>query len=320
MTNVLVTGCTGFIGSNLALRLVEEGFTVYGLVRHVSKRDLQSIATVLDRIRLVEGDLAVYHSLSSAIGATQPRFILHLGALTPVRLSFEDPYPYISTNFEGTVNIVHAILDRMPKARLVYASTAEVYGWQEEREPFKESTPLHPASPYAVSKEAADQYVRMASKVYGLRATVLRPNNTYGRRVGGFLVEYLISTMLKGGACYVGAPESVRDYMYVEDHVNAYLMAMNSEKAVGEVFNVSPGNPASNRELASMIAEIVGFGGKVVYGSYPPGYPQRPTQWDPEYLVLDSSKIGRVLGWRPRVTLMEGLEKTVSGWKSLAGK
>lgn len=316
--NVLITGITGFIGSNLAIKLIEEGYSVYGLIRHTSKRELETLKPALDKIRLIEGDLITYHSISAAINASQPQFILHLGALTPVRSSFENPFPYISTNFEGTVNIVHAILEKAPKARLIYASTAEVYGWQEKQEPIKETAPLNPASPYAVSKEAADQYIRMAMKIYGLRATILRLINTYGRKVKGFIVEYLVNSMLKGETCYVGAPDSIRDYMFVSDHVNAYRSVIDSEKALGEIFNVSPGNPITNKELAETVKEITGFEEKIVYGSYPPGYPQRPAQWDPQHLVLDSTKIQSMLRWKPAVTLKEGLQKTVEMWKTVS--
>ena len=317
--NVLITGCTGFIGSNLAIKLVENGYRVYGLIRHVARKELERLGTILDKIHLIEGDLTAYHSISSAIGTAQPQFILHLGALTPVRLSFENPFPYTSTNFDGTVNIVHAMLEKAPKARLICASTAEVYGWQEKREPIKETAVLNPASPYAISKEAADQYVRMAMKIYDLRATVLRPINSYGRRgEKGFLVEYLISTMLKTEICYIGAPKSIRDYMFIDDHVNAYTLVMRSEKAIGEVFNVSPDNPVTNDELANILAKIIGFDGKIVCGRYPPGYPWRPVHQDPDYLVLDSTKIRKILGWKPTVTLEEGLRKTVESWRTTA--
>jgi dTDP-glucose 4,6-dehydratase len=298
---------------------VQDGYNVYGLVRHASRRDLRPLEQVLDRIHLVEGDLTQYHSVRSAINSSKPQFILHLGALTPVRLSFEDPFPYLSTNIGGTVNLVHAVSEACPKSRLIFASTAEVYGWQERKEPFKEDLPLNPASPYAVSKEAADRYVQMAMNVYGLRATVLRPNNTYGRNSErNFLAEYLISTMLHGETCYVGAPDSVRDYMFVEDHVDAYVLAVKSEKAEGGVFNVSPGNPVTNRELTETVSSLLGFGGKIVYGSYPPGYPQRPAVWDPDYLVLDSSRIRKVLRWKPSVNLRDGLMRTIESWRRMS--
>lgn len=316
--NVLITGSTGFVGSNLTIKLVENGYNVYSLIRHSSKRDLYRLEPVLDRLKLVEGDLTQTHSVTSAIRAAQPQYVLHLGALTPVRLSFEDPFPYIATNFQGTVNIVHAILEKSPKARLIYASTAEVYGWQPRKEPVSEEVALNPASPYAVSKEAADQYIRMAMKIYGLNATILRPINTYGRRgEKGFFVEYVISKMLKNKTCYVGAPDSVRDYMFIDDHVNAYLNIMKSEKANRKVYNISPGNPVSNREVAEFIAKMTEFKGRILYGSYPPGYPQRLATLDPDYLVLDSTKIRKELGWTPSVTLKEGLMKTIKSWKTV---
>jgi len=300
----------------LTIKLVEEGYQVFGLVRHTSRSELDSLRPVIDQIHFIEGDLCEYHSLLSAIETSNPNFILHLGALTPVRLSYEDPFPYLRTNFLGTCNLVHSILDRAPKARLIAASTAEVYGWQGSK-PLKEDTRLRPSSPYAVSKAAADEYIQMAMKVYGLKATVLRCNNTYGRkREKGFLVEYLITSMLDGGPVYVGSPDHVRDYMWVDDHVNAYLLSIEKEAGEGEVFNVSPGNPISNIELAKKLAEMIHFTGQIVEGSYPPGYPIRPAKLDTKYIVLDSSRIMKKLGWKPGVTLNEGLAMTVDFWKS----
>ena len=321
MTNVLITGCTGFIGSSLTQKLVEDGCNVYGLVRHASRRDLDPLNTVLDKMHLIEGDLAQYHSVISAVSVAKPQFIFHLGALTPVRLSFDDPFPYMSTNIDGTVNLVHAISENCPKARLIAASTAEVYGWQKRKKPFLEDNPLNPASPYAVSKEAADRYIQMAMKVYGLKATILRPNNTYGRLIErNYLAEYLVSSMLDSKTCHIGAPDSIRDYMFVDDHVSAYLLSMKSDKAVGKVFNVSPGNPVTNRELAEIISGLVGFSGEIVYGGYPPGYPQRPSVWDPDYLVLDSSRIKKIVGWQPSVTLKEGLTRVIDVWRKISAQ
>jgi len=316
LTSVLITGCTGFIGSNLTIRLVKDGYEVFGLVRHTSRSELDSLRPVMDRVHFIEGDLCEYHSLLSAVETSNPQFILHLGALTPVRLSYEDPFPFLRTNFLGTCNLVHAILDRAPRARLIAGSTAEVYGWQGSK-PLKEDTRLRPSSPYAVSKAAADEYIQMAMKVYGLKATVLRCNNTYGRKKErGFLVEYLITSMLDGSPAYVGSPDHVRDYMWVDDHVNAYLLSMKENSAEGQVFNVSPGNPISNIDLARKLSEMVNFKGRIVEGSYPPGYPMRTARLDTKYIVLDSSRIMKKLGWKPSVTLDEGLAMAVDHWKS----
>jgi len=315
--NVLVTGITGFIGSRLALKLVERGDNVYGLVRHSSERDLKRLENIVARVHLIEGDLVRYHSVLSAVEASEPNIVFHLGALTPVRLSFDDPYPYIGTNFDGTVNLVHSILKQTPNARLIAASTAEVYGWQPGEGPIPEDALLKPASPYAVTKAAADQYIQMANRIYHLRGTILRPINSYGRVwESGFYTEYLISKMLKADTCYVGAPDSIRDYMYAEDHVDAYLDVAQTEKSVGGVYNVSPGNPITNAELAKKLSSIIGFKGKTVFGSYPPGYPQRPQRQDPPYLVLDNATIRREVNWKPKFSLDEGLKKTVQLWNA----
>lgn len=315
--NVLVTGITGFIGSRLASRLVEEGHTVNGLVRHSSERELGRLKKVLPEIRLIEGDLLRFHSVLSAVEASDPIVVFHLGALTPVRLSFNDPYPYIGVNFDGTVNLVHSIVKEAPNARLIAASTAEVYGWQKSERPIPETALLNPASPYAVTKAAADQYIQMANRVYHLRGTVMRPINSYGRTgESGFFTEYLISKMLSGETCYVGAPESVRDYMFSDDHVEAYLDVAKTDNSVGRVYNVSPGNPTTNAELAKRLSTMTDFKGKIVLGSYPPGYPQRPQNQDPAYLVLDNTRIMTETGWRPDYSLDEGLKRTIELWKS----
>jgi len=313
--SVLITGVSGFIGSSVARRLVEAGYDVYGLVRHVSRSSVRVLEPVLDRIRFVEGELGEFHSVRSVISSTSPRAVIHLGALTPVRYSFEDPFPYSKINLEGTMNVAHAILEVSPNTRLIAASTAEVYGWQPHQ-PLLEDAKLNPSSPYAVSKMAADYYLQMAMKVYQLKATVLRCNNTYGRQgERGFLVEYIVDAMLAGNPVYVGAPDHIRDYMYVDDHVDAYLRALQAENAIGEVFNVSPGNPVTNLELAKNLAKIIGFNGRIVEGSYPPGYPIRPANLENDYIVLDSQKIRSKLGWKPSVTLDEGLHRVVASWR-----
>ena len=288
---------------------------MYGLVRHSSERELKRVENIASRVHLIEGDLVRYHSVLSAVETSDPKIVFHLGALTPVRLSFDDPYPYIGINFDGTVNLVHSILKQSPNTRLIAASTAEVYGWQPSDRPIGEDALLKPASPYAVTKAAADQYIQMANRIYHLRGTVLRPINSYGRIwESGFYTEYLISKMLKGDTCYVGAPDSIRDYMYADDHVDAYIDIAQSDKSIGGIYNVSPGNPVTNAELAKKLSSIIGFKGKIVFGSYPPGYPQRPSTQDPPYLVLDNSNISKDVRWKPKFSLDDGLKKAVDLW------
>jgi nucleoside-diphosphate-sugar epimerase len=130
------------------------------------------------------------------------------------------------------------------------------------------------------------------------------------------MVEYLVTKMLARETCYIGTPDSVRDYMFAEDHVSAYVLVARNPKAVGAVYNVSPGNPVTNKDVVEKLADMTGFKGKIAWGAYPPGYPQRPPSQDPAYLALDSSKISKDLGWKPRYSLDEGLRATIDMWKT----
>jgi len=319
MANVVLTGVTGFIGSNLAKKLVDLGHRVFGVTRHCASRSLKPIEEILDDVVLVAADITDPMSISQALRSANPDCIFHLAALTPVRLSFEKPFEYERFNYLGTMNIVHSLmsLPDYEKRRIIVASTAEVYGYHEEEEkPLKEIALLNPSSPYAVSKAAADMYVRMASEVYNIDCVVLRPVNTYGRKFEtNFLVEYVVTSMLRGENVYVGAPESIREYMYVDDHINAYVKAMEKGRK-GQAYNIATGEGVKNRDLAEKIAEKVGYDkNRVVFDSYPPGYPLRPIAAEQPYIVLDSTKAERELNWSPQVSLSEGLHRTIQYWQ-----
>jgi GDP-mannose 4,6-dehydratase len=312
---VLVTGILGFIGSHLAERLVNDGNEVYGIVRRVASRNMDIISKILKDVFLISGDITDYASIRNAIKTANPDVLIHLAALSPVRDSFERPFEYQQANLTGTMNVAHAMLE-LPDPltrKIVVASTAEVYGLQEKT-PLKETLPLKPSSPYAVSKAAADLYVQMMFNTFELHGSIMRPANSYGRKFdNSFLVEYLVTQMLKNEDVYIGAPDSIRDYMYVDDHVNAYLLAISSKKADGQVFNVGTGIGISNKELAELVAQRVGYDKKKIkYGSYPPGYPFRPTISDQPYIVLDATKIKKTLNWSPAVGLSDGIDKTIT--------
>jgi GDP-4-dehydro-6-deoxy-D-mannose reductase len=312
---VLVTGILGFIGSHLAEKLVDDGYEVYGVVRRVANRNLEVIRKVLKDVTLISGDITDYASIRNAMKTVSPDTVTHLAALTPVRDSFERPFEYQQANLVGTMNVAHAMLELPdPQTRkLVAASTAEVYGLQG-KEPLKETLALRPTSPYAVSKAAADLYLQMMFHTYDLNGSVLRPTNSYGRKFDtSFIIEYLVTQMLRGEEVYVGAPDSVRDYMYVDDHINAYLLVIKSAKATGQIYNAGTGVGISNRKLAEMIAERIGYDRKrIKFGQYPPGYPYRPSISDQPSIVLDATKIRKALNWSPKVPLSEGINKVIS--------
>ena len=315
----LITGILGFIGSNLAEKLVSDGNEVYGLVRRVANRNLDVLGETIKDVVLVSGDITDYASTRNALKISNPDLVFHLAALSPVRDSFERPFEYQQANFAGTMNVAHALLE-LPdsqKRKLIAASTAEVYGIQGDK-PLKETLTLRPSSPYAVTKAAADLYLQMMFNSFDLHGTVIRPTNSYGRIFEkNFIVEYLITQMLKGESLYIGAPDSVRDYMHVDDHVNAYMLAAKKSKADRQVYNAGTGIGISNRQLAELIAKKLGYDvKKIKFGSYPPGYPLRPLSSDQPYLVLDATKIKKDLHWSPKYGLSEGLDKVIAYFRS----
>jgi len=312
---VLITGVTGFIGSEIARRLVDEGeYEVWGLVRTTSSSTaIELIKDITSKMEIRYGNFTDYSSIRKIVKDISPHYIIHVGAITPVRNSFENPLEYQEINHMGTVNLVHAALDLLPEfKKFIFASTMETYGWQDDRTPFKEDRMLNPASPYSVSKVASDVYIRMAGEAFGLPYIISRACNTFGRKnEAGYIVEHIITSMLQGKDIYIGTPDSVRDLMYVDDHVNAYVTALKSN-VKNEVFNFGTSNQKSMKELVLMLKDMTDFKGKIVW-SFPPGYPYRPVN-DP-YLSLDASKAKKILGWEPKYNLEEGLKKTIEFWK-----
>ena len=305
MKKVLITGITGFIGTHLALKLKQENYFVYGITKPSVTKNLAYFKEFLRDVKVINCDISDYYSINNVIKKVDPDIIIHLAALSPVRDSFEKPFSYISTNIVGTTNIVESMLklEKHKEKKLIYASTAEVYGEQKVK-PTQEEVQLNPTSPYAITKAATDMYVRMASNIYGLNTTVMRCTNSYGRKFDtSFFVEYLITTMLKKEKVYIGAPNSIRDYMYVDDHVNAYMQAIHIDHKSGEAFNFASQNEMTNKEVAFKIADELNFDThNIILGKYPPNYPLRPLESDQTFISLDATKSKRILKWKPHTS------------------
>jgi GDP-mannose 4,6-dehydratase len=320
---VLLTGILGFVGSHLAAKMVDCGYDVYGVVRRVANRNMDAICNIINDITLVSGDITDYVSMRNAIRTVLPDVVVHLAALSPVRDSFERPFEYQQANFAGTMNVAHALLE-LPDSqtrKMLAASTAEVYGIQENI-PIKEDIPLCPSSPYAVAKAASDMYLQMMFRTFNLHGSILRPTNSYGRKYDtSFMIEYLVTQMLKDKQVFIGAPDSIRDYMYIDDHVNAYMLAIENSNADGKIYNAGTGTGITNHKLALLIANKIGYdASKIKFGSYPSGYPYRPLISDQPYLVLDALKIKKDLNWTPQYNLSDGLDKTISYFKTQFSK
>lgn len=292
VTKILLTGTHGFVGSNLAPKLREEGYDVYELHRATS----QNTTIFTDKHKIV-GDLLDYSRIEKVVEEIQPKIIVHLAALTPVRLSWLQPFLYELTNFNGTYNLIESAKKYLTEFKFVHASTAEVYGEQPLDKPLKEDAELHPISPYAESKVKAESLVKQLDDYL-----ILRSNNTFGRPHSGYFVESMMEQILfNNGNVSLYNPNHKRDYWFIENHVDAYLHLINRDET--GIFNVAQGSPISNIEMVMLMANILGVDIDIIEKK-----PDFPRPKDQINIWQDLTKIHQT-GWYPKVTREEGIRK-----------
>lgn len=318
---LLITGSTGFIGSHLVPNLVEK----YQVMALVPSSDI-GMRPLSNDVSIEYASLEDFDLIKEILFKNEPEIIIHLAAITPVRYSFGSPDIYQKINYLATINLVETATKIKNLEKFIFASTMETYGWQPVRKPFIENLSLHPDSPYAVSKVAAEKYIQMMTRAFGFPAIILKPCNTFGRKnETGYIIEYIITEMLKRKNPQIGTPEAIRDLMYVNDHVNAYLKALQfplpESKEIKEVseknpvaftFNIGNGYEFTMREIAQKIGKMIGFEGEIKTG-FPKDYPWRPSV--APYLSLDANRAHELLKWKPEISLEEGLQKTIEYWK-----
>ena len=312
---MLITGVTGFIGSSLASRLVEMGYKVYGLVRHTS-----SGRNVPSGVMKVFGDLTDYHSLVSVVRSVRPEVVFHVGALTPVSLSYDQPRVYAEVNYLGTVNLLEALRRHSHESLVLVAvaGTTEMYNTPYK---IRNGIPFRPESPYAISKVASVLYAEYVYRAYNMPTVVVIPTNTYGRafvRQHHFFIEKLIVNMLLGKRrIELGSPDCVRDWMFREDHVDAYIRILqtimsNKDGVIGNRFYFGTGVGYTTRDTAKVVSEVVGWRGELVWNAF-----QRPSET--MKIVVDYTKSSEVLGWEPKWNLRDGVRKAVEEWREVLG-
>ena len=303
---ILITGASGFIGSRLWPKLVELDHEVIALERYVTGRYVLGKETGLGK---VFADLNDPAAIRRTVREVQPEAIIHLASISPVSYSYDHPLEVLETNFNATVNLAEAALKEVHHFKqFLFASTSETYG--NGPNPKTEESPQIPNSPYSVSKVASEDYLRYMSDAYQFPVTLLRPFNTYGRTENThFVVERTIYQMLTSNRVRLGDPRPVRDLLYVEDHVSAYLTCLGNRKAIGETFNFCTGSGVSIKSLARLAARACNYEGEIRWQQIP----SRPL--DIMVLVGDNSKARKTLGWKPKFTLEEGLRLTAEAWR-----
>jgi nucleoside-diphosphate-sugar epimerase len=307
---VLVTGAAGFIGSHLVERLAQMGAHVRAYVHDNSRSDwgwLDRLSPLPNGGSLERhaGDLADHDHVKGAVSGM--RTVFHLGAQISIPKSYAEPGLFISSNVIGTFNVLAACRESGVE-RMVLASTSEVYG-SARYLPMDEEHPLQAQSPYAATKIAAEKLVESYHRSFGTPGVVLRPFNTFGpRQSARAIIPTIISQALWSDTIELGSIAPLRDFNYVSNTVDAFLAAASAPGVEGQVFNAGSGRSVTMGEVAEMACRLIGRDLPVVSREER----VRPETSEVDRRQANPERATATLGWKPKVTLEEGLERTVA--------
>ncbi|SEL40774.1 dTDP-glucose 4,6-dehydratase [Roseovarius azorensis] len=326
---ILVTGGCGFIGSAVVRLAVARGHQVVNVDALTYAGRLENVAEVAGNplYRFEQADIRDRAAMERLFVAHAPDAVMHLAAESHVDRSIDGPGAFVGTNITGTYNMLEAARahwlrsGRAEAFRFHHISTDEVYGSLGREGLFTEDTPYDPRSPYSASKAASDHLARAWFHTYGLPVVLTNCSNNYGPfHFPEKLIPKAILNALQGKTIPVyGQGENVRDWLYVEDHADALLLAV--EKGVpGRSYNVGGYNERRNIDLVHAICDLLDVRRPRAQGRYRDFIafvPDRPGH-DARY-AIDPARISRELGWKPSVTVEEGLEKTVNWYLANEG-
>jgi len=306
---VLVTGAGGFIGSHLTERLVELGASVKAFVRYNSRNDWGLIETLPKEIKesldIFTGDLKDPETVRKAVKDCD--IVFHLGALIAIPYSYINPLDFVQTNIGGTANILNACKEYGVE-KIIHTSTSEVYGTARYT-PIDENHPLQGQSPYSASKIGADKLAESYYFSFALPVAILRPFNTYGpRQSARAVIPTIITQALTTQRIKLGSLEPTRDLTYISDTVEGFIKEAESEESIGQVINLGTGEETSVGDLVRKIGAILGKKLKIEYDPIR----VRPEGSEVERLISNNTKAKNILKWEPKVSLEEGLEKTIN--------
>jgi CDP-paratose 2-epimerase len=324
--DALITGGAGFIGSNLADALLQQGKRVVvfdNLSRRGAEQNLERLQSLYgDGLQFVLGDVRDFDLVCDT--AQMARVVYHFASQTAVTTSVKEPRGDFEINLAGTINVLEAIRKSSNPPIMVFTSTNKVYGGMDgiplqetasrwdyaNLEGIDESQPLDFHSPYGCSKGGADQYVRDYARIYGLPTIVFRMSCIYGpHQFGtedqGWVAHFIISAVLGRPLTIYGDGKQIRDILFVSDLVRAFQSAVEHiETTAGQVYNIGGGRPNTlsvGRDLVSLLEQL---GGKPIPLSYAPWRPG-----DQKVYVSDIRRAYQDFGWKPQVTKEEGIQK-----------
>jgi UDP-glucose 4-epimerase len=313
--HILITGGLGFIGTNLAIHLVEAGakVTVVDSLIPEYGGNLWNIEPVKDKININISDVRDEHSMKYLIQGQD--YLFNLAGQTSHIDSMTNPYADLEINARAQLYILEACRKHNPDIKIIFASTRQLYG-KPEYLPVDERHPLRPIDVNGINKMAGEWYHLIYNDVYGVRASVLRLTNTYGprMRVKDARQTFLgiwIRRLIEGKPFLVfGDGRQVRDFNYIDDVVHALLLTASSEDANGEVFNLGADDPLSLKDTADSLIDINGGG---TYEVTP--FPEDRKVIDIGDYYGDYRKLRDRLGWKPAVPLIDGLTKTIAYYR-----
>jgi dTDP-glucose 4,6-dehydratase/UDP-glucose 4-epimerase len=308
---VLITGGLGFIGSHLARRLVSQGASVTLVDSLIPQYggNLFNIQDIRDRLTVNISDVRDPHSMAYLVRGHD--FLFNLAGQTSHMDSMQDPRTDLDINAAAQLSILEACRQHNPDIKLIFASTRQLYG-KPDYLPVDERHPIRPVDINGINKLAGEWYHLLYNNVYGIRACALRLTNTYGpgMRVKDARQTFLgiwVRNLIEGKPMLVfGDGAQLRDFNYVDDVVDAMLMAAVSDKTNGEIFNLGSHEVISLKELAAMMVELH-LGGRYELAAFP----SARKAIDIGDYYSDFAKIKEALGWEPKVSLKEGLRKSL---------
>lgn len=300
---ILVTGAFGFVGLNLLSSLQGENVVSTDIL---PKEAIKSYLPI-DPDTYHRADLTDRPATLELVRQVNPDYIVHLAASTDLSRTFDAVYRTLEINTRGTLHLFEAALQSDVK-HLIFLSTSDVYG--EVSPPFHEEMPVHPASPYSVTKASVEMYARMLHRTNNLPVTILRSFNLYGPMQKPIrLIPFLIRNLLLGNEVPLTKGEQKREYNHVNDLIDVILKLLPREDTFGEVFNVGCGRSYPIREVAERIGDMLGGRHLLKFGELP----YRANEiWD---MYSSSKKLKDILGWESNVSFEDGLRLTVDWYR-----
>jgi len=311
----LITGGMGFVGSNLALALVEAGaeVTIADAIIPGYGGNLFNIEPIKDRVRVNFSDIRDVHVMNYLVKGQD--FIFHLAGQVDHILSLTDPFPDIDMNIKGTAVVMEACKHHNSTARVIYTGTRGQYGPATSL-PVNETAPTYPKGLYEISNLTAEKIIQVYHEVHVIRSVLLRLTNIYGERAQMQharygVVNWFVRLAVDDQTIKVFGDGLIkRDFLYVQDCVEAMITCALCESAYGEIFNVGIDTPTNFVELAEAIIKVAGTG----RWEFAPFSPERKAQ-EPGDFYSDITKIRRILGWEPTTSLRNGLFQTVDYYR-----